>query len=90
MKLRISIILLGASLLLNSGCASTKTAYNGEEHSRFANPGKTAETNNQSLAAVGEGPVTQSTHSANPGGTGEGAMTGTSEPDTWGGALSVY
>ena len=90
MKLRISIILLGASLLLNSGCASPKSAYNGYEQSRFTNPAKVAAMNStQTLPPVAEGPVTQDTHSANPGGTGSGAMTGMSAPENWGGALTT-
>jgi hypothetical protein len=90
MKLRISIILFGASLLLNTGCANVKTAYSGTERSHFANPAKVAAMNNPgNLPPVAEGPVTQDTHSANPGGTGSGSMTGMSSPETWGGALSV-
>jgi hypothetical protein len=90
MKLRISIILLGASLMLNSGCSSVKSAYNGDERSHFANPAKVAAAKDpNALPPVAEGPVEQDTHTANPGGTGSGAMTGMSTPDTWGGALSV-
>ncbi len=90
MKLRISIILLGASLVLNSGCSTVKSAYNGDERSHFANPAKVAESKNpNTLAPVAEGPVEEDTHTASPGGTGSGAMTGMSTPDTWGGALSV-
>jgi len=102
MKLRISIIALGMSLLLNSGCSTAKTAYNGTEKSYFTNPAKrTAMNNPQGLEAVAEGPVTPDTHAANPGGTGSGAMTGMSidsqfpaaaakpADETWGGSLSV-
>ena len=90
MKLRISIITLGVSLLVNSGCTTVKSAYNGNEGSHFTNPAKvTAMNNPQGLAPVAEGPVTPDTHAANPGGTGSGAMTGMSDTDTWGGALSV-
>ena len=90
MKLRISIILLGASLLLNSGCTTMTTAYNGTERSRFTNPVKrTAMNNPQALAPVAEGSVTPETHAAYPGGTGSGSMTGMSNTETWGGALSV-
>ena len=90
MKLRISIIALGVSLLVNAGCSTAKTAYNGTERSRFTNPTKrTAMNNSMGLAPVAEGPVTPDTHSASPGGTGSGAMTGESAPETWGGALSV-
>jgi len=89
MKLRISIILLGASLAFNTGCSTVKSAYNGDEHSHFANPDKVAaEKNPGSLPPVAEGPVDQDTHAANPGGTGSGSMTGMSTPNTWGGALS--
>jgi hypothetical protein len=89
MKLRISIILLGASLILNSGCSTVKSAYNGDERSRFANPSKVAAAKNPGeLAPVGDGPVDTDIHAANPGGTGSGAMTGTSNPNSWGGALS--
>jgi len=45
-------------------------------------------TNSQALPPVAEAPVMQDTHAANPGGTGSGAMTGMSAPDSWGGALS--
>jgi hypothetical protein len=90
MKLRLSIILLGASLLLNVGCSTAKTAYNGVERSHFTNPAKVAALNNtQALPPIAEGPVTPETHSANPGGTGSGSMTGMSSPETWGGSLSV-
>jgi hypothetical protein len=90
MKLRISIITLAASILLNSGCSSMKTAYNGTEKSYFTNPDKrTAMNNPQALPPVAEGPVMESTHTANSGGTGSGAMTGISSPETWGGSLSV-
>ena len=90
MKLRISIIVLGVSLLVNSGCSSVKSAYNGDEGSHFTNPAKvTAMNNPQGLAPVAEGPVTPETHTASPGGTGSGSMTGMSSPETWGGALSV-
>ena len=89
MKLRISIIALAASLLVNVGCSTVKTAYQGDEHSHFTNPAKlTAMNNPDKLPPVAEGPVEQPTHSANPGGTGSGVMTGTSSPETWGGALS--
>jgi hypothetical protein len=89
MKLRISIILLGASLMFNTGCSSVKSAYNGDERSHFANPAKVAEAKNpNTLAPVAEGPVEQDTHTASPGGTGSGSMTGMSSPDTWGGSLS--
>lgn len=89
MKLRISIMLLGASLMLNTGCSSVKTAYSGAEGSHFTNPAKIAAMNNsQSLPPVAEGPVVPDTHSANPGGTGSGSMTGMSYPETWGGSLS--
>jgi hypothetical protein len=89
MKLRISIIVLGASLLLNSGCATVKTAYNGTERSHFTNPEKVAAMNSgQPLAPIAEGPVTPETHSANPGGIGSGSMMGMSSPEVWGGALS--
>jgi predicted HTH domain antitoxin len=90
MKLRISIIALGASLLLNTGCSTVKTAYNGNEGSRFTNPAKlTAMQNPNALPPVAEAPVMQDTHAANPGGTGSGMMTGMSQPDSWGGALST-
>jgi len=90
MKLRISIILLGASLVFNTGCSSVKSAYNGDERSHFANPAKVAASKSpNTLAPVAEGPVDQDLHTASPGGTGSGAMTGMSTPDTWGGALSV-
>ena len=89
MKLRISIIALGISLLLNAGCSTVKTAYNGNEGSHFTNPAKrTAMNNSQALSPVAEGPVTPDTHSANPGGIGSGSMTGMSAPETWGGSLS--
>jgi len=90
MKLRISIITIGATLLLNSGCSTVKTAYNGTERSHFTNPAKVAALNSpNALPPVAEGPVEPETHTANPGGTGAGAMTGMSTPDTWGGSLSV-
>jgi PBP1b-binding outer membrane lipoprotein LpoB len=90
MKLRISILALAASVLLNSGCATMKTAYNGTEKSYFTNPEKkTAMNNPGQLPPVAEGPVMEETHAANPGGTGSGAMTGISSPETWGGSLSV-
>jgi hypothetical protein len=90
MKLRISIIVLGASMLLNTGCSSMKSAYNGTERSHFTNPSKVAELNStQSLPPVAEGPVEPQTHSANPGGTGSGSMAGMSTPETWGGALTT-
>ena len=89
MKLRISIIGLGLSLLLNAGCSTVKTAYNGTESSRFTNPAlRTAKTDSQALPPVAEGPGVQDVHTANSGGTGSGAMTGMSSPDSWGGALS--
>ena len=44
--------------------------------------------NPQCLEPVAEQPLTE-THAANPGGTGSGAMTGMSDPETWGGPLSV-
>jgi len=43
----------------------------------------------QALPPVAEGPVMPETHTAYPGGTGSGAMTGMSAPETWGGSLSV-
>jgi len=90
MKLRISIIILAASLLLNAGCSSVKSAYNGNEGSRFTNPAKVAAMNNsQSLPPIAEGPVAPEIHAANPGATGAGSMTGMSTPESWGGALSV-
>jgi len=77
-------------MLLNVGCSSVKSAYNGEEHSHFANPSKVAALKNPNeLPPVAEGPVDQDIHTANSGGTGTGSMTGMSTPDTWGGALSV-
>ena len=80
----------GVSLLMNAGCSSVKSAYNGNEGSHFANPAKvTAMSNSQTLPLVAEGPVTPDTHAANPGGTGAGAMTGMSAPDSWGGKLST-
>lgn len=89
MKMRISIIFLGVSLLLNAGCSTMKTAYSGDEDSRFANPAKkTATTNTQGLAPVAEAPVTSDVHAQNPGGTGEGSMAGESSPNSWGGSLS--
>ncbi len=82
-------MLLGASFLLNTGCTTVKTAYNGTERSRFTNPEKIAEMKGtEPLAPVAEGPVTPETHAAYPGGTGSGSMTGMSTPDTWGGSLS--
>ncbi len=76
--------------MLNSGCSTMKTAYNGTEKSHFTNPTKVAAMNSgQPLLPVAEGPVTPETHSAYPGGTGSGSMTGMSTPDTWGGSLSV-
>jgi hypothetical protein len=90
MKLRISIILLGASLILNAGCSTMKSAYNGQEQSHFTNPAKmTAMQNPNALPPIAEGPVAPDMHAANPGGTGSGAMTGMSSPDSWGGALST-
>ena len=47
MKLRISIIALGVSLLVNSGCSTVKTAYIGNEQSHFTNPAKIAAMNAQ-------------------------------------------
>ena len=89
MKLRISITVLAASLLVNVGCSSVKSAYNGNEGSRFTNPAKVAAMNNsQALPPVAEGPVAPDIHAANPGGTGAGSMTGMSAPENWGGALS--
>lgn len=89
MKLRISITLLSTVVFGMTGCSTMKTAYNGNERSRLANPAKVASANrSEQLAPVAEGPVTPMTHSANPGGTGSGAMTGTSNPEAWGGALS--
>jgi len=89
MKLRISIIALGLSLLVNSGCSSVKTAYEGNEGSHFTNPAKvTAMTSAQPLPPIAEGPVTPDTHAANSGGTGSGSMMGMSNTDSWGGALS--
>jgi len=41
------------------------------------------------LPPIAEGPVMPETHSANPGGTGSGMMTGMSSPETWGGTLST-
>ena len=75
--------------MLNSGCATVKTAYNGTERSRFTNPEKIAAMNsNQPLPPIAEKPVMEESHSANPGGTGFGSMAGMSFPETWGGALS--
>ena len=102
MKLRISIILLAVSLLVNAGCSTVKTAYNGTEKSHFTNPAKVTAMNNQAqgLAPVAEAPALPPPAAANPGGTGSGMMTGmstqaqfpsqsnTSGP-TWGGDLSV-
>jgi len=88
MKLRISILALGLSLLVNAGCSSVKTAYDGTEDSRFANPAKTAGAGSQTLSPVAEAPAPV-IHAANPGGTGAGSMTGTTMPDAWGGALST-
>ena len=89
MKMRISITLLGISLLVNAGCSTAKMAYDGTERSHFTNPAKrTAMSNSQALPPVAEGPVTPDTHSANPGGIGSGSMTGMSAPETWGGSLS--
>ena len=89
MKLRISIIALGVSLLVNSGCSSVKSAYNGDEGSRFTNPAKlTAMNSDKALPPVAEAPVVPETHSANPGGTGSGSMTGLSSPESWGGSLT--
>ena len=90
MKLRISIITLGVSLLANAGCTTVKTAYSGQEGSHFTNPAKlTAMNQPQGLEPVAEGPVTPATHAANPGGTGSGSMTGMSNPDSWGGDLTT-
>jgi hypothetical protein len=89
MKLRISIVLFGAVLPLVTGCTTVKTAYNGTERSAFTNPDKIAAMRGgQTLAPVAEGPVMPEVHAANPGGIGEGSMTGLSDPETWGGALS--
>jgi hypothetical protein len=89
MKLRISIIFFGAALLFTTGCSTVKTAYSGQEHSYFANPAKSTAANNPSaLPPVAEAPAPAPGASANPGATGAGAMTGTSAPETWGGALS--
>jgi hypothetical protein len=90
MKLRISIIVLGASLLLNSGCSTMKMAYVGKEESHLTNPDKvTAMNNGQPLMPVAEPPLDPPNHSAYPGGTGSGAMTGMSNPGAWGGRLST-
>ena len=100
MKLRISIIALAVSLLLNAGCTTVKTAYNGTEKSRFTNPAKIAAMSNQGLPPVAEPPATLETGAANPGGTGSGMMTGMSTvpqfpaqqtvpAPSWGGTLSV-
>ncbi len=103
MKLRISIIALGMSLLVNSGCTSFKSAYVGDEHSHFTNPAKIAAMDNAQaglppVAAPPEGPV-PTTYGA--GGTGVGRMTGlstepqfpgsdsTADSSAWGGALST-
>ncbi|HEX4083770.1 MAG TPA: hypothetical protein VHY22_02575 [Chthoniobacteraceae bacterium] len=89
MKLRISIIALGISFLVNAGCSTVKTAYNGDEQSRFTNPAKIAEAKNPNgLEPVAEGPVMPETHTANTGGVGINSMTGSSEPESWGGSLS--
>ena len=48
--------------------------------------------NPQGLEPVAEAPINPDTpdaHSANPGGVGSGSMAGTSNPDSWGGALST-
>ncbi len=75
--------------MLNSGCATVKTAYNGTEKSYFTNPEKIAVMNSgQPLPPIAEGPVIPETHSAYPGGTGSGSMTGMSMPESWGGTLS--
>ena len=92
MKLRISIVALGLSLLVNAGCSSVKTAYNGEEQSHFTNPAKLASTaNTQGLPPVAEAPAdaTPLVPAANPGGTGGGSMAGTTMPDSWGGSLET-
>jgi hypothetical protein len=90
MKMRISIIALGVSFLVNAGCSTAKTAYNGTERSHLRNPAKVAAMNNPNpLPPIAEGPVMPETHSANPGGTGSGMMTGMSSPETWGGTLST-
>jgi len=59
MKLRISIILLGASFLINSGCSSVKSAYDGKEGSRFTNPAKIAAMTNPQGAQPGLAPVAE-------------------------------
>ncbi len=89
MKMRISIIAVGAALLVKAGCSSVKSAYNGDEQSRFTNPAKVADMNNpNALPPVAEGPVTPDTHAANVSGPGPSSMTGMSSPNTWGGNLS--
>ncbi len=76
-------------MLVTSGCTTVKTAYNGTEASHFTNPAKRVAMNDpQALPPIAEGPVTPDTHAANPGGIGQGSMTGMSAPDTWGGSLS--
>jgi hypothetical protein len=103
MKLRISIIAFGASLLLNAGCSTVKSAYNGDEQSHFTNPAKIAEMKDeqQGLAPVAAPPPSTPEGAAGAGGIGVGAMTGlstepqfqqtTTQPDSssWGGALST-
>jgi uncharacterized protein YceK len=101
MKLRISIIALGMSLLVNSGCSTVKSAYTGTEQSHFTNPAKIAAMNaeNQGLAPVAEPPPSTPPSSYGAGGTGVGRMTGLStQPQfqansgsaaSWGGALST-
>ena len=90
MKMRISIIALGVSLLVNAGCTTVKTAYNGDEGSRFTNPAKlTAMNNPNALPPVAEAPMSSQQNAANPGNTGAGSMTGSTSPNTWGGSLST-
>ncbi len=76
--------------MLNSGCSTARMAYEGKEQSRLTNPEKVAAMNNgQTLLPVAEPPLDPPDHSAYPGGTGSGAMTGMSNPETWGGRLST-
>jgi uncharacterized protein YceK len=90
MNMRISIMVIGVSFLVNAGCSTVKSAYNGNEGSHFTNPAKVAAMNNsQGLPPVAEGPVMPETHAANPGGTDVGSMMGMSSPDSWGGSLST-
>jgi uncharacterized protein YceK len=102
MKLRISIIALGVSLLVNAGCSSVKSAYNGDEGSHFTNPAKVTAMNNaaEGLPQVAEAPEPAVSIAAGAGGTGVGAMTGlstqpefqqpskTADASSWGGSLS--